>query len=261
MKHRSNVTAAKAPLTCRAGRAIASPMAAILSAMSRALGQLADPRILRLLAKTVAVSLVLFIVLGWAGWFALDWLLAKAGLQDAAFTGAGGVRGVVSLAIILIAGWLLWRVIAMGVISFYADEAVLAVEERYYPEAALRARDLPLHEQLTTSLAAMGRALIANLIVLPFALALLVTGVGTALLFWAVNGVLLGRELSDMVWLRHRHAEGAPAPLTTTERFALGGLTAALLAIPFVNFLAPVLGAASAAHLIHAREKALNVRF
>ncbi|WP_336979055.1 EI24 domain-containing protein [Altererythrobacter fulvus] len=233
-------------------------MGAILSAMLRALGQLADPRILRLLAKTVGVSLILFVILGWLGWIALDWLLAWAGLKDAAFTGAGGVRGVVSFAITLIAGWLLWRVIAMGVISFYADEAVLAVEARYYPDAAARARDLPVREQLTSSLAAVGRALIANLIVLPFALALLVTGVGTALLFWAVNAVLLGRELSDMVWLRHRHAEGAAAPLSRGERFVLGGATAALLAVPFANFLAPVLGAASAAHLVHGKEKASN---
>ncbi|HTN14948.1 MAG TPA: EI24 domain-containing protein [Sphingomonadaceae bacterium] len=233
-------------------------MGAVFSAMLRALAQLTDPRILRLLAKTVGVSLILFVVLGWAGWIALDWLLAWAGLQDEAFTGASGVRGVVSFAITLIAGWVLWRVIAMGVISFYADEAVLAVEARYYPDAAARARDLPLKEQFTTSLAAMGRALIANLIVLPFALALLVTGVGTALLFWLVNAVLLGRELSDMVWLRHRHAEGAPTPLTAGQRFMLGGATAALLAIPFANFLAPVLGAASAAHLVHGRKGADN---
>lgn len=219
--------------------------------MALALGQLAEPRIMRLLAKTVAVTLLLFAIMGVAGWYALNWALAWAGLHDGLFSGAGGLRGLASLVAVLLAGWLLWRVIAMGVISFYADEVVLAVEERHYPAAAAQARDLPLAEQFTTSLAGAGRALAINLIALPFALALLVTGVGTALLFWLVNAVLIGRELQDMVWLRHRHAMGEPSPIGRIERFLLGGAVAALLLVPFANFLAPLLGAASTAHLTH----------
>jgi uncharacterized protein involved in cysteine biosynthesis len=34
-------------------------------------------------------------------------------------------------------------------------------------------------------------------------------------------------------------------------RFLLGGAIAALLAVPFANLLAPVLGAAAATHLVH----------
>jgi len=219
--------------------------------MALALGQLSDPRILRLLGKTIAVSLVLFAVLGWAGWYALDYALEWAGLKDEMFAGAEGLRETVSLVAVLIAGWLLWRVIAMAVISFYADDVVLAVEARHYPEAAARARDLPLREQFSTSLAAAMRALIGNLIALPFALLLLVTGVGTALLFWLVNSLLLGRELQDMVWLRHRHAAGTASPISAGQRFALGAVVAALMLIPFVNFLAPLLGAAGATHLTH----------
>jgi uncharacterized protein involved in cysteine biosynthesis len=80
---------------------------------------------------------------------------------------------------------------------------------------------------------------------------LLFTGVGPALLFWLVNAVLLGRELQDMVWLRHRHGADEPAPVGRAQRFLLGGAVAAMLALPFVNLLAPILGAAAATHLIH----------
>lgn len=226
-------------------------MGAIFSALLLALRQLADPRIVRLLIKTLAVSLLLFAALGSIGWFALDRAMEWAGLRDGAFDGADGVRGAVSFVIVLIAGWLLWRVIAMAVISFYADEVVLAVEARHYPEAALRARDLPLKEQFTTSLGAAGRALAINLMVLPFALLLLITGIGTALLFWLVNAFLLGRELQDMVWLRHRHVAGQHSPIGKGQRFALGAIIAGLMLVPFANFLAPLLGAASATHLTH----------
>ena len=125
------------------------------------------------------------------------------------------------------------------------------MERRYYPQAAAQARDLPLREQFATSLAAAGRALLVNLVALPFALLLLVTGIGTALLFWIVNALLIGRELQDMVWLRHRHASGAPSPVGRGERFLLGGATAALLLVPGAGLLAPLLGAASATHLTH----------
>ena len=78
------------------------------------------------------------------------------------------------------------------------------------------------------------------------------------MVFWAVNAWLLGRELVDMVWLRHRPAPGAPAPVGKAERFLLGGAIAALFMVPFANLLAPVLGAAAATHLVHGRWQARN---
>ena len=92
---------------------------------------------------------------------------------------------------------------------------------------------------------------------LPVAGVLLVTGVGAPAVFWAVNAFLIGRELRDMVWLRHRADKGEIAPMGGLNRFLLGGAVVALLAIPFVNLLAPIIGAASATHMVHrAREKA-----
>ncbi|BBC71504.1 conserved hypothetical protein [Altererythrobacter sp. B11] len=230
-------------------------MLAVIASLFRALAQMGDPRVLRILLKSLGVTLLLFALLGGGGWYGLDWLLQRAGLSDALFTGAGEVRGIASLLLALLWLWLAWRIVAMAVIQFYADEAVQAVELRHYPQAAARARDLPLREQLAEGLKSAGRALLVNLIALPFALALLVTGVGTALLFLLVNAVLLGRELVDMVWLRHRSSAGDPAPVSTAERLLLGGAVAMLLAVPFINFLAPMLGAAAATHLIHRRRE------
>jgi uncharacterized protein involved in cysteine biosynthesis len=139
------------------------------------------------------------------------------------------------------------------VIQFFAEDVVRAVEARHYPQAASAARDLPWAEQIKAGLGSAGRALLVNLLALPFAIALIVTGIGPALVFWAVNAVLIGRELQDMVWLRHCHAAGQACPVSRFERIALGGVIAGLLIVPFVNFLAPVLGAASAAHLVHRR--------
>ena len=42
------------------------------------------------------------------------------------------------------------------------------------------------------------------------------------------------------------------------ERLLLGSAVTALLAVPLVNFLAPLLGAAAATHLIHRKELSRN---
>jgi len=230
-------------------------MTAILASFTRALGQLSDGKVLRILARSIGVTLVAFVLVATAGWYAFDAALEWAGLGDTRFAGAGGLRQIASFLLAVTGLWLVWRVVAMAVIQFYAEDVVRAVEARHYPQAASAARDLDTGEQLRAALGGAGRALLANLVALPFAL---------ALLFWFVNARLIGREMQDMVWLRHapkgagKEAGAATelCPVSGVERFLLGGVVAALLALPFVNFLAPVLGAASATHLVHRKREA-----
>ncbi len=223
----------------------------MLKAFALAAAQLADPRVLRLMAKSAVLVLLLLVALGaLAAWAILallpaDWFSGEAGMA-------------LAVGIILLGGWLLWRIAALAVLQFYADEVVLAVEARHYPAAAARARQLGWREELANGLKGAGRALLVNLLALPVAAVLLVTGVGAPLVFFLVNAVLIGRELQDMVWLRHRHSPGERAPLGAIERLALGGAVTALLTIPFANLLAPFLGAAAATHLVHRKDTALN---
>lgn len=226
-------------------------MPAVLTSLLLGLRQLGDPQVLRVLGKSLAVSLLLFAVLAAALWWGLDGLLARAGLEEARLAGADDLRGLAALVLTVLALWLGWRIVAMLVIQFFAEDVVRAVERRHYPQAASAARDLPFARQLRLSLGAAGRALAFNLLALPLALVLVVTGIGPALVFWLVNALLIGRELADMVWLRHAHAHPGLHPVGRGERFALGAVIAALFAVPFVALLAPVLGAAAAAHLVH----------
>ncbi|MXP10792.1 EI24 domain-containing protein [Pseudoblastomonas halimionae] len=224
----------------------------MLRALFLALRQLADPRVIGLLLKSVGFALVAFVVLGTAGWFAFDWALAYAGFADESFAGAGGVRGALSIIGVVIAAWLLWRIVAMAALQFFADDVVKAVEAKFYPAQAAQARDLGPARELRRGMKGAGRALLFNLLALPVALVLLVTGVGTAAVFWLVNAVLLGRELMEMVAARHEREIGA-SPLGGGERFAMGGIISALFIVPGVNFLAPFLGAAMATHLVHGK--------
>lgn len=230
----------------------------MLRAFILALGQLTDPAVLRVLGKSLLITVGIVGLAGAGLWWLAERALALAGLQEASFAGADAARVLVSFLGVAVAGWLLWRIVALAVLQFFADEVVRAVEARHYPAEAARARELSWHEELRHGLRGAARALGWNLAALPVALVLLVTGLGPALVFLTVNAVLLGRELQDMVWLRHAsdpgQGEAAAPPLTGLQRLLLGGTVTGLLTVPLVNLLAPLLGAAAATHLVHRRK-------
>ncbi|QWC58319.1 hypothetical protein F7D01_06305 [Erythrobacter sp. 3-20A1M] len=225
-------------------------MLSLPASLARAVAQLGDPAILRVLGKSILATLGIFALAG-AGLYALlqhvlsQWI---ASYDDT-------LAGVLTLLAVALGGWLLFRVIALAVIQFFADDVVRAVERRHYPQAAASARELPFAESLAEGAKGAGRTVLVNLLIAPVALVLLVTGVGTILLFWVVNAWLVGRELRDLAWLPHRASREDPPPVDAVTRFLLGGAIAALLAVPFLNLLAPVIGAAAATHLVHGRSR------
>ena len=227
-------------------------MNSLPAALALSLRQLGDPAILKVLVKTTLITLAIFAALAVIGGYALDALFEGTGL----FAGFEYTYLLTTIVAIL-AGWFLFRVVTLFVLQFFAEDVVRAVEAKHYPQAAHTVRDIPLGEEIDNASRSLLRTVLANAAALPVAGVLLVTGVGAPAVFWAVNAFLIGRELRDMVWLRHRADKGEIAPMGGLNRFLLGGAVVALLAIPFVNLLAPIIGAASATHMVHrAREKA-----
>ena len=224
----------------------------MIRAFLLSLGQLGDPAILRVFLKSIGLTLVVFVALGTALWFGTQWLFVDQ---------LGWGENAADLAIIgefvatILFGWVLFRAVAIAVIDLFGDEIVIAVERRHYPAALATARDIPFGRSLRMGLAAAGRALGVNLLLLPAYILLLATGLGTPLLFFAANGWLLGVDLGEMVAARHiPHSEMKTwRAATRWSRWELGLLVSGLLTVPIVNLVAPVLGAAMAAHLFHGR--------
>ncbi len=222
----------------------------MMRALVLSLGQLGDPPVLRVFAKSMGVTLLLFAVLGGATWWGTQAALAASlGWQSA------GLAAVFALFVTILALWLLFRAVAIGVVGIFADEVVAAVEARHYPAALASARPVPFARSLAMGLRSAARVVGVNLLMLPVYVALLVTGVGTAAAFFVVNGWLLGRDLGDMVAARHMDAAAMRAwrKASGPGRFALGLANTALFVVPVVNIAAPVLGAAMATHQFHTR--------
>ncbi len=78
-------------------------------------------------------------------------------------------------------------------------------------------------------------------------------GPASPLLFWAVNGYLLGQEYFAMVAARRLPPDEAKA-LRARHRgriWGAGVLMALPLSVPLVNLVIPVLGTATFTHLFH----------
>jgi uncharacterized protein involved in cysteine biosynthesis len=214
----------------------------MIRALLLSLGQLGDPPVLRVFAKSMAVTLLVFAALGIGVWWATRALL-----------GVDGIAAAVALAATILALWLLFRAVAIAVVGIFADEVVAAVEARHYPAALATARPVPFHRGLAMGLTSAARVIGVNALMLPLYAALLVTGIGTAAAFFVVNGWLLGRDLGDMVAARHMDAAAMRGWRATTKapRFLLGLANTGLFVVPVLNIAAPVLGAAMATHFFH----------
>jgi uncharacterized protein involved in cysteine biosynthesis len=244
----------------------------MIEAFTKSLGQLTDRAVLKILAKSALVTGLFFLALFFVFWWVID------GITDLLMQGAASIFGsnaqlipyesaadtILAIALGLLASWLWFRAIAAALIPVFGDDVVVAVEARHYPHALVRAHQISFGHSLMLGLKSLGRTLGINLLMLPLYIALAFTGVGLPILLVAVNAVLIGRDFEDMMMARHGEGfglHGNDARLYPAgTRFMLGLVTAIILTIPLVNFLAMIIGTAMATHLAHGRDVQAHVK-
>lgn len=221
----------------------------MIRALSLTFAQLGDPAILKVLAKSLAVTLAIFAIAGIALVEAVRWAAEAYGWgREGGFVAAA----VATLGAIATA-WLLFRAVAVPVIGFFADEVVAAIEHKHYPQAATAASAPSVAVSLRLAIASVLRLIGLNLLMLPVYAVLLFTAIGPVILFAAVNAVLLGRDLGEMVAVRHLDRLGTQSWLrqTSGSRALLGLIVTGLFLVPILNLIAPIIGAGLATHLFH----------
>ena len=209
---------------------------------------LSDRRVAAVMVKVVLLTIISFLILGVGLWFALQWFFAWLNINDDGFW-----SGLLSVAIIVLSGVLLFRVVAVAITWVFADDIIDAVEDRHYPRHAAFGKRPSLGSGLHMAMKSIMRVVGYNLLALPLYLLLLFTGVGTAIAFLLINALLLGRDLEDMLIARH----GANGAMNKLPRLMLGLVGTAGMLVPFVNLLVPVLATAMAVHLVHAGNSSL----
>jgi uncharacterized protein involved in cysteine biosynthesis len=206
-----------------------------------ALSEAFDPRFRRTLAVSLLLTAAVFVALGSAMMLMLD--------HTRLFDGWFFNRAIELLGGVAILGltWLLFPAVATFVLGFFLDGVISASEARRYPGLP-PARRQSIGEMVAGGARLAGLAIVLNLAALP--LYLLVPGVNLVL-FYLLNGWLLGREYFEMVALR-RLDVGQRRRMWRAEwlRLVLGGMVIAfLLTVPLVNLAAPLIAALFMSHL------------
>jgi len=221
----------------------------------RALAQVLDGRFLGVLARAVLVAAL--ILVGFA--IGAGWLVGL--LPDTVALPLVGevavplrqVQGLTIVLIIVLSSFLMFPT-AAAVVSFYLDDVVDAVEARHYPELP-ELRHSGILEMLLGAVAFSLIVIMVNLGALMF---YVMSGALAPLVFWAVNGFLIGREYFTLVAGRRL----PPAEVAGMRRehgwriWAAGFMMAVPLSLPGLGLLLPVLGVATYTHMFHRLRRA-----
>ena len=222
----------------------------MIQAIIMAFQSLADTRVQRLLVRVILLTLLAFLVLGFALWWVMSWGMGWIGL-DRIGVGADNASvfgAFLAAATTLLSTLLLFRIIAVAITWVFADDIIDAVEDRHYPQHAMTGKRPGLVNGAGMALRSVARVIGYNILALPVYLLLLFTGIGTAIAFLLVNALLLGRDLEDMLVARHGKEHGTMRKL---PRLLLGLTGTVGMMVPFFNLIVPVLATATAVHMAH----------
>ncbi|WP_078059366.1 EI24 domain-containing protein [Tropicimonas marinistellae] len=225
----------------------------MMSDFGKAFGQMFDRRFLRVLLLGLGLTVLLLA----GATVLLVWLVGAFVPDDLTLFGvtldfAGRVVSLATIGLMLLLSVFLMVPVASAFTGFFLDDVAAAVEERHYPH--LPPAD-PVHwrEAMIDSINFLGVIVFVNAVAL---ILYFVVGPFAPLVFWVVNGYLLGREYFQLVAMRRvgRNAAIAARRRHMPRIWLAGTLMAAPLSIPIVNLFVPVLGAATFTHIYHRLE-------
>lgn len=211
------------------------------SAIAKTLRQMRSRAFAWVLARAIGLTLALFT----ATFFALQWGFSF--VPELPWSWANtAVAFVAGLGITVAFIFLLFPVAALFV-GLFLEEVADAVEDKHYPDDP-KAREASFTAGLITGLRFFAVVLGLNMLLLPFYF--LLPGINV-LLFYSLNGYLIGREYFELVALRH-HSAAEMAQMRRQERrtvFLAGLIIAIPLSIPLVNLIGPLFGVAFMVHV------------
>lgn len=223
----------------------------IFSAFFQALGQLGDRRFRRVVGLGILLSLALLFA-AYIVFLQAIWWLSPETIELPVIGPVSGVEtflGWASLFLMIGLSVFLMIPVASAFTGFFLEDVADAVEDRHYP-ALPPATPLSVANSLRQSVNFLGVVIAVNLgavFLYPF------VGPGIPLVFWAMNGFLLGREYFSLVAQRRLPLSEVKA-MRRRNRWTLwaaGTLMAAPLSVPILNLVIPVLGVATFTHLYH----------
>lgn len=212
----------------------------MFKSISLTLGQLGDPRLRSVLVMSIGASLLLIVALTIGVGYLLS-AMAQTGTEwlDSLLVWLGAV-GTFIFALIFFPG-------SVQLVSgLFADRVADAVMSTHYPTAPTP-RHVPVGEVLGDGLRFAFLSIGLNILALP--LYFVLPGLNL-IVFYGLNGYLLGREYAEMVGQRtlDKMSMRVFRSANRTSLFLGGVLIAVLSTIPVLNLTTPVVATAFAVH-------------
>ena len=223
----------------------------IFSSIFAAIGQLSDPKFRSVLLQGVGLTVALLVGAYFLVFWLIQWLLPDTMtlpfIGEVTFIDDFASWGSVVLMMIL--SVFLMVPVASAFTGLFLDDVADAVEAAHYPGLPPAPR-LGLAAGLRESLVFLGVLIAANLAAL---VAYLLFAPFAPVIFYALNGFLLGREYYRMIAVRRLGGAGAKAAFRRHigTIWVAGAVMAVPLTVPLVNLLVPILGAAAFTHIYH----------
>jgi uncharacterized protein involved in cysteine biosynthesis len=211
------------------------------SALSLAVADAFAPAERRLLLLTVGGTIALLIAL----WFGAS--LVIAALHVTGWHWLNIAIDVLGSAATLFLAWLIFPSMAILMLGFFLDRVIASVESRHYPDLPAP-RAIGIGASLAGAIRLALLALLLNILALPLYLFFPLVNI---VLFFGINGYLIGREYFEAV--AFRRLEG-PLVRAMWRHYRVrliiaGALIAFLLSVPVLNLAAPLIGVAFMLHL------------
>lgn len=223
----------------------------ILTSFFAALGQIGDPRFRGVLLRGIALTIALLI----GATTGFVWLIGTLTADSTTIPWVGEVTWLDDIvswgSFFLFFGLSIFLMmpVASAITSMFLDEVAQAVEDKHYPNLP-PAHNVPFGDAVVDTLNFLGVLVVANLL----ALILYVLFPPAALfIFWALNGLLLGREYFTLAAMRRMSRSEAKAlrKANSGTIWLAGTLMAIPLSVPLINLLIPIIGAATFTHIFH----------
>ena len=223
----------------------------VLQDFKLALTQLTDRKFQSVFWRSIALTLAFLAATFYGFTILIGWAIPDA--ISLPFIGeASNLSSIISggaiIAMLAVSALLMFPVASL-VIGFFVEEIADAVEAKHYPHLP-PVNKLSWGEIIWDATKFMGVLIIANLfaLIIYFASTLF-----APIIFWIVNGFLLGREYFQLVAARRLGmAEATKLRKKHFMEIWLAGVLIAIpLSIPVINIVVPILGIAVFTHQFH----------
>ena len=222
----------------------------LLNDFEKALGQLTDAKFQKVLWRSIFIAIILLIFPFFARTGFIDWVLPETltlpwvgelALHD-------GLLSVANIIVFLVLSFLMFPVASL-IIGIFLEEISDAVEAKHYPTLPPVKR-LGFILVMIDAMQFVGIMILANIVAL---IAYVMFAAFAPLIFWTLNGYLMGREYFQLVAARRIGMKAARKlrKQYSGQIWLAGFLIAIPLSVPLINIIVPILGVAVFTHQFH----------